>query len=93
MNELTCRQLIDFIADYREGRLEEGVRTVFESHLDECPPCKKYLDTYETTADLVRKACCEGDEESGGGGGERPPKAPEALIQAILAAKKEASKE
>ncbi len=75
---MTCKQLIDFLADYKSGDLPNDQREVFEQHLSLCPPCLKYLETYCDTVDLAKDACkCEDD---------RPAEMPEALIQAILKA-------
>ncbi|MBX7079490.1 MAG: zf-HC2 domain-containing protein [Nannocystaceae bacterium] len=46
---ITCRELIDFIADWREGTLAPTERFEFERHLAVCPSCVAYLDSYETT--------------------------------------------
>lgn len=75
---MTCKQLIDFLADYKSDELPDDQREVFEQHLSLCPPCLKYMETYSDTVDLAKDACkCEDD---------RPPQMPEALIQAILKA-------
>ncbi|MBI1374388.1 MAG: anti-sigma factor [Phycisphaera sp.] len=75
-----CRDLIEFLADYIEGELPAEEAADFTKHLDACPPCKQYVDSYRQTIVACRKACC--DEA------EKPPKAPEALIAAILMARK-----
>ncbi len=46
---ITCRQLIDFIADYLAGELDEMERNDFERHLAVCPSCQAYLDSYRKT--------------------------------------------
>mgnify|MGYP000555995546 CR=1 FL=1 len=30
----------------------------FDQHLAKCPPCKTYVDTYRTTVNLAKEACC-----------------------------------
>ena len=71
---MTCQQLIDFIARYREDELTPDERTAFEQHLAICPSCIAYLKTYERTI-LLAKASA--DEPV-------PPEVPESLIKAIL---------
>ena len=41
--ELTCRELIELVTDYVEGRLSPGDRARFEAHLAECDACETYL--------------------------------------------------
>lgn len=53
-NALTCRQLIDFIADFLDGTLPAHLALAFERHLNECPSCAAYLDSYRATVRLGR---------------------------------------
>jgi len=76
---LSCRELVDFLMRYLDDELPEGERTVFEGHLEACPPCQVYLDTYRETVALGR--CCGEDEPV-------PAEAPDALVRAILAARR-----
>jgi anti-sigma factor RsiW len=78
---VTCKELADFIIDYLDGELPAGVHDVFQAHLEDCPPCKWYLDTYQTTIRLGREAFLE---EGGRGCGEIP----EDLVRAILDARR-----
>jgi anti-sigma factor RsiW len=77
---MTCRELIDFIADYLAGDLAPAVRGAFDAHLGDCPECAAYLRSYETTVRLVRKTGGEGDEPV-------PAGVPEALVAAVRAAR------
>ena len=74
---ITCQQLIDFIASYRENALTRDQRTEFERHLEVCPSCVAYLKTYEQTV-LLAKASA--DETV-------PAEIPEPLVKAILEAR------
>ncbi|HET7220906.1 MAG TPA: zf-HC2 domain-containing protein [Vicinamibacterales bacterium] len=81
---MTCRQLADFIDDYREGALDSDVRALFERHLSRCPNCVRYLAAYEKTIAMGRRALAVEDD------GDRPAAAsgaPEELIRAIMAAR------
>ena len=73
---MTCQQLIDFIARYRDDDLTPDERAAFEQHLAICPSCAAYLKTYEQTI-LLAKASA--DEPV-------PADVPESLVKAILAA-------
>ncbi len=75
---ITCQQLIDFIAAYRDEELPTNERAEFDRHLAVCPSCQAYLRTYEQTVALARRA----------GADPVPDNVPESLIQAILAARK-----
>lgn len=77
---MTCRELIEFLMDYASGELLPEVKAEFERHLERCPPCIAYLDTYMKTRELARDACKEPDEPA-------DQQVPEELIRAILAAK------
>jgi anti-sigma factor RsiW len=79
--DMTCRELADFLMAYLDGELEEGERRVFDEHLEMCPPCKDYLVTYRECVKAGRQVC-RGEESA-------PADVPEALVQAILAARKQ----
>jgi anti-sigma factor RsiW len=79
---MTCRELVDFIADYLAGALAADVRSRFEAHLASCPECVTYLRGYEGTVELVRRLGAK-DEAV-------PADVPEDLVQAILAARRRA---
>ena len=76
---ITCRELLDFIIDYFEDELPPRQRAEFQRHLDVCPACVAYLDSYRQTAELAR-ALADRDAELASS-------APEPLIAAILAAR------
>jgi anti-sigma factor RsiW len=74
---ITCQELIDFIASYRDKELTAEQRAEFERHLAVCPSCVAYLKTYEQTIALARSAA----------GDQTPDDVPEGLVRAILAAR------
>jgi len=74
---MTCQELIDFIASYRDNELSPDQRGEFERHLSACPSCVAYLKTYEQTIALSRAT---GDDSL-------PEDVPESLVQAILNAR------
>ncbi len=77
---LTCREFADFIMAYLDGDLPEAQREAFQEHIGICPPCVHYLDSYKET---IRLGCLCRDGE-----GPPPEDAPEALVEAILAARR-----
>jgi anti-sigma factor RsiW len=73
---ITCRELIDFIADYLEGALTQHQASDFTRHLGICPSCRAYLATYEVTIRAGKETLRYDDSAN--------EDAPEDLIQAIL---------
>jgi anti-sigma factor RsiW len=41
---LVCREFVELVTDYLEGRLSDTDRARFESHLAECDGCDGYLE-------------------------------------------------
>ena len=79
MSELTCREMIAFLADYLDGRLALTERNLFDRHLADCVDCAAYLRSYGETIRLARAT--RADDEL-------PPDIPDELVRAILAAKR-----
>jgi anti-sigma factor RsiW len=77
---MTCREFVEFLMSYIDGDLDADPRRVFEEHMQLCPPCGVYLDTYRDTIRLGKFACKE--DESG-----VPDDVPDELVRAILAAR------
>src|SRR5260370_37233786 len=61
---VTCREVVDFLSEYRDGSLAESVRARFEEHLSECPDCVAYMATYVQAVRLGKVASLE-DEKAG----------------------------
>ena len=76
---MTCRELVEFLADYLAGELAPEARRVFETHLGDCPECATYLRGYADAIRLAR-ACAETDDAV-------PSEVPERLVRAIVAAR------
>ena len=51
--DLTCREVVELVTDYLEGRLAAGDRERFEQHLEECDGCRSYLQQMRVTLRLV----------------------------------------
>jgi anti-sigma factor RsiW len=80
---ITCRELIDFLMGYLDGELPPEARAEFERHLAICPPCVRYIKTYQETVALEKGAWREPEAAL--------TDAPEELIKAILAARQKLS--
>ncbi len=46
---LTCRELVELVTDYLEGRLDGADRKRFEAHVAECDPCALYIEQMRLT--------------------------------------------
>ena len=73
---MNCRECTDFLIDYLNGDLPPAQQRIFEGHLELCPPCLTYLESYRETLKLAQK-CSEESVEP----------LPEAIVTAILAAR------
>jgi anti-sigma factor RsiW len=80
---VTCREFTEFMAEYLSGTLPPATRETFESHLTICENCQRYLTIYDETTRLGRQAFDSPD-------GPLPADVPEALVSAILAARRKA---
>jgi predicted anti-sigma-YlaC factor YlaD len=78
-DELTCREVADFVAGYLADELGGQVRSLFEEHLAECPDCVAYLRSYADTIGATKDAYEVDAVEAG---------VPERLVRAILAARR-----
>lgn len=56
---ITCRELIELLLEYVSEELEPERREHVEKHLQCCPPCIAYLETYRLTIRLVRQLPAE----------------------------------
>jgi anti-sigma factor RsiW len=77
---VNCREFVDFLMDYVEQDLAAGQRRIFEGHIEDCPSCGTYLETYRETVRLGRELCRHPE-------GPVPEDVPEELVRAILAAR------
>lgn len=54
--DLVCRQAVELMTDYLEGRLSRAGRRRFEVHLAGCPNCTEYLAQLRETIRLTGQA-------------------------------------
>ncbi len=77
---MNCQEFADFLMAYLDGELEQTQAEVFREHMDACPACVDYLDTYRETVELGRVVCTDPAAPV-------PADVPETLVRAILAAR------
>ncbi len=52
--ELTCQQVTDAIIDYLTGEMQSTTTALFDEHLQGCPDCVAFLNTYRSTIRATR---------------------------------------
>jgi len=77
----TCRDLLEYLADYLDGELSVSKIAIFELHLEECPPCVEYIETYRSAILLARRCIPKPHSE------EAYADCPEDLIRAVIEAR------
>jgi anti-sigma factor RsiW len=45
---------VGLIADYLSGRLDPTILAAFEKHLNDCPDCTAFLNTYKKTIEATK---------------------------------------
>jgi len=53
---IDCQQTVDLLVEYIDGDLEEQKAQRLEHHLDGCPSCVEFVESYRKTGVLCRKA-------------------------------------
>jgi len=56
---LTCREQVDLLADYLDGTLHPETARALERHLEDCPSCLAFINTYRATNAWVRELTYE----------------------------------
>lgn len=49
LSTTTCKQIAELMADYLTDQLRPKVKEEFEKHLNLCPDCVNFLNTYKKT--------------------------------------------
>ena len=78
---MNCHEFVEFLMDYLDGTLPREQATTFDAHMDDCPSCLTYLETYRETIRLGKCVCGCSDDAV-------PADVPEKLVAAILAARR-----
>lgn len=51
---LTCQQVTDAIIDYLTGDMQPETTALFDHHLQGCPDCSAFFNTYNSTVRVTR---------------------------------------
>jgi len=54
--ETCCRDVFDLLSEYVDGELDSATRETLVRHLDACPPCERFLRTFQKTRALCRES-------------------------------------
>lgn len=81
---MKCREFIDLLVDYCDGKLADDQLSEFELHLQSCRCCAVYAKTYRDTIRLGWAACRARDEATS-------DDVPEQLVRRILDARDDGS--
>ena len=79
---MKCRDFVDLLVDYCEGKLAGNQLSEFELHQQSCTCCAAYTATYCDTIRLGRAACDTTDETAS-------DDVPEQLVRRILDARED----
>ncbi len=55
----TCKEMTDLLSAYLDGALPPDQAAAFREHLDRCPACRAYLESYQGVGRLARAALAE----------------------------------
>ncbi len=55
---MRCRDLVELLIDYVSGELSAEHAALVQEHLEKCPPCVAYLESYRSTIRLTRRLPC-----------------------------------
>lgn len=50
----TCKQMTDLVFNYLNDKLSPHVKRDFQQHLQICPDCVNFLNTYKKTVSVTR---------------------------------------
>lgn len=53
--EIECRECVDLLVDYVDGKLPKHQAEMLEWHLEGCAPCVAFVNTYKGTVDAARR--------------------------------------
>jgi anti-sigma factor RsiW len=54
-SEIDCRRIAELLGDYLEGTLPAQTRDLLEWHIEGCPPCVAFVNTYRGTVHATRR--------------------------------------
>lgn len=52
---MTCREVAELLIDFVSGELPAEIQEHLRQHLNRCPPCVTYIETYKLTIRITRE--------------------------------------
>jgi len=52
---MKCRELAELLVEYVAGDLEPSLADHIKEHLCLCPPCVRFVETYQVTIKITRR--------------------------------------
>ena len=53
---MSCKEFVELVTDYLEGRMGSAEAERFDAHMEVCPPCRYYLDQMRSTLDALGRS-------------------------------------
>jgi anti-sigma factor RsiW len=50
---MSCKEFVELVTDYLEGRMPPAEAERFDAHIELCPPCLRYLDQMRSTLEAL----------------------------------------
>jgi anti-sigma factor RsiW len=54
-HDIGCPECLELLADYVDGSLPREQAELLEWHIEACPPCVAFVNTYKGTVDAARR--------------------------------------
>jgi anti-sigma factor (TIGR02949 family) len=54
-SEFECKQIVQLLGDYLDGSLPRDQAELLEWHIEGCPPCVAFVNTYRGTVNAAKK--------------------------------------
>jgi predicted anti-sigma-YlaC factor YlaD len=55
---MTCRECAELLLEFLAGDLDAVNCELIRQHLERCPPCVAYVETYQITIQMTRQLTC-----------------------------------
>lgn len=52
---MNCHEIMKHLSEFIDGDLDDCQCDVIRGHLDDCPECRTFLDTFRKTIDVSKK--------------------------------------
>ena len=56
MKKKSCRETIELLMDYLEGKLSPEDHEALKQHFSDCPPCLAFVRSYQEMPRILREA-------------------------------------